>query len=311
MQKCLAFDHALTIYRAKKVAPCCVYSGERLDYDSDWKTVFARMGKQSEEGFLPGCTDCIVEDRERGTSWKDHLNEKVLHAQGIVYLDFKLHNTCNLACRMCKPNDSSTWEQIITPEYTDRYYNHNPGGLHKELDIVYDLLNNARYLKFTGGEPFLVKSMFRVLDYCIEKDIAKNINVEVTTNGTTLVHLDKFRKFKTASFLVSVDAVGKRFEYIRPGAKWEQVSQNVLQLATEFDTAITALPMLLNKDHQHELDAWGEQNGITVHWSPPLVDPDFLQVDALEDPVKRERFIKYITLMDKTWNTDYREFVDA
>ena len=102
--------------------------------------------------------------------------------------------------------------------------------------------------------------------------------------------------------------MGKRFEYIRPEQSGNKFS-NVLQLATEFDTAITA--HVVNKDHQHELDAWGEQNGITVHWSPPLVDPDFLQVDALDDPVKRERFIKYITLMDKTWNTDYREFVDA
>ena len=69
--------------------------------------------------------------------------------------------------------------------------------------------------------------------------------------------------------------------------------------------------MLLNKDHMHELNEWGEDNGIEIRWSPPLVDPDFLQIDALDDPIKRERFIKYITLMDKTWNTNYRDFVDA
>ena len=79
----------------------------------------------------------------------------------------------------------------------------------------------------------------------------------------------------------------------------------------EFDTAITALPMLLNKDHMHELNEWGADNSIEIRWSPPLVDPDFLQIDALDDPARRERFIKYITLMDKTWNTDYRDFVNA
>lgn len=311
MQKCLAFNHAICIHPNKNVTPCCVYiPKEYIQYKDNWRDRFTKQGKQSENGFLPECTDCAWEDKERGVSWKDHLNEKLEGSTGITYWDIKFNNTCNLACRMCRPADSSTWAQQLTGEFTDPYYKKfKEQNWHKEIDTVLDELHNAKYLKFTGGEPFMIPQVWKVLNKCIELDIAKDIEVYITTNGTMLKHLDVLDQFKNVELLVSIDAIGKRYEYIRPGATWDQVSNNVLEMSKRFTTAITALPFIFNKDHKHELNDWAKENNMEVRWSPPLVDPEHMRVDALERCP--DKFIKYATLMDNIHGTNWKDWVDA
>lgn len=308
MQKCLAFNHALTIHPGKNVAPCCVYNGkERLLYTDDWKTKFQEQGIKSEAGFLPECSDCAWEDKERGESWKDHLNKKLKGAEGIVYWDMKFNNTCNLQCRMCNPAASSIWEQKITPEFTSDWYRKEKTGWHKDIDIIYENLKDAKYLKFTGGEPFLIPQVWKVLDYCIENGLERGIKLEFTTNGTQIVQLEKLKKFKNVEILVSIDAIGDRFEYIRPGASWEVVMTNTLKLAQHFDVAITALPMIFNKDHMHEVKEFGLEHELEVRMSPPLTEPKWARPDALD--TCPEEFYKYANLLDKQHNTNYKDFI--
>lgn len=311
MQKCLAFDHAICLHTNKAVTPCCNFiATEYIQYTDNWQEKFAKQGVDSEQGWVPGCDDCEWEDNETGYSLKDRMNENLAGSEGITYFDIKFSNTCNLMCRMCRPADSSIWTQNITDEYTDNYYNiFQQHTWHKEIELVLGQLHKARYLKFTGGEPFLIPHVWQVLDKCIELGIAKNIELLLTTNGTQLKNLDILKQFKSVELLVSVDAVGKRYEYIRPGASWEQVSNNILQMNKEVNTAITALPMIWNKDHRHELDEWGLQNDIEVRWSPPLSNPEHWKIDALERCP--DTFIKYAELQDKLHNTNWREWVNA
>ncbi len=281
-----------------------------LQYKDNWQDHFNKQGIQSESGFIPECHDCEWEDKEEGHSWKDVLNKKLVGSEGITYWDIKFSNTCNLACRMCRPGDSSTWKQIITDDYTDPYYKQfREATWHKDIDLVLSQIRSVKYLKFTGGEPFMIPQVWRVLNKCIELDIAKDIEVYITTNATMLKHLDKLKQFKKVEILASIDAIGERYEYIRPGAKWQEVKENILELNRQFDLAVTALPFIFNKDHTHELDAWCEENNLEIRWSPPLHDPEHMRIDALERCP--DKFYKYAELMDKQHNTNWREWVNA
>ncbi len=306
MRKCLAFDHAVSINPNGMTQPCCVYYADKpIHYTENWHEEFVELGKKPL--FINGCRDCEWEEKQGEPSHMANMNKKLAGHRGVVYWDLKFNNTCNLACRMCKPQDSSTWEQIVTDEYDDQFYNVWKTGWHKDIDKILEQMPSARYLKFTGGEPFLIPQMWQILDYCVANGYAKDIEVEVTTNGTMLKKLDVFKKFKRVEFLVSADAVGERYEYIRPGAKWNTVANNIIELNKDFDVAVSALPMIFNKDNMEDLNEWGRLNNIEVRWSPPLEEPTHLRVDALE--ICPDKFYKYAKLMDKQHNTNYKDFI--
>ena len=46
--------------------------------------------------------------------------------------------------------------------------------------------DGLRHSKFTGGEPINGKIVKKLLNYCIEQNKAKNIELVLITNGTLL-----------------------------------------------------------------------------------------------------------------------------
>lgn len=87
-------------------------------------------------------------------------------------------------------------------------------------------------LYITGGEPLIQERVRAILEYLVEKNAAKNIHLELSTNCTTVQpqFTDLIRKFKRAELLLSLDAVGETYEYIRHPARWKAVEANVREL---------------------------------------------------------------------------------
>ena len=51
------------------------------------------------------------------------------------------------------------------------------------VDSIKDMIaNGLRHLKFTGGEPLMVPSVKKLIDYCVDNDFAKNIDLIIITN---------------------------------------------------------------------------------------------------------------------------------
>ena len=46
----------------------------------------------------------------------------------------------------------------------------------KVVDELIELMPNLKHLKVTGGEPTITKEFFRLVDYAVENDYAKNLN---------------------------------------------------------------------------------------------------------------------------------------
>ena len=93
-----------------------------------------------------------------------------------------------------------------------------------------ELLPDVEYFEFTGGEPFLIKEHFNILEKSVELGHSKKQIVHYNTNGTTYPdHAVKniWPHFKLVEVAFSIDDIGERFEYQRYGAIWKEVNKNI------------------------------------------------------------------------------------
>jgi MoaA/NifB/PqqE/SkfB family radical SAM enzyme len=95
-----------------------------------------------------------------------------------------------------------------------------------EIDKVVDQI---QYIEFTGGEPFMIREHFDMLQGLVHRGIAGNIEIHYNTNGTQYPEdaADIWKHFKLVEIAISVDDIGARFEYQRSNAVWAEVVANI------------------------------------------------------------------------------------
>jgi MoaA/NifB/PqqE/SkfB family radical SAM enzyme len=76
------------------------------------------------------------------------------------------------------------------------------------------------------------KQVHELIDYLIQKDLAKNIIITLLTNASKypIELIEKFKLFKDVFYTISIDGVGDVIEYQRRGADWKTVEENALKL---------------------------------------------------------------------------------
>jgi len=171
----------------------------------------------------------------------------------IPTMELKLNNLCNLKCRMCHPADSTSWNDwdqveefyekdnnIIFQLVQDHNLKNKP-FLNKFQDNAQwwsnlkKLLPYFRRVEFAGGEPLMDPQHYRILDMLapygdqIEIKYATNLSILGKSNRTIWQY---WPKFKSISVNVSIDGLGKTYEYIRGNASWSELVNNVKQIKT-------------------------------------------------------------------------------
>jgi MoaA/NifB/PqqE/SkfB family radical SAM enzyme len=247
------------------VRPCCLADDELVDdqgnkFDLNTASFVNIQNSESmkklRQEFLDGhqpqtCRKCWREERSGRTSKRMHTLDRLKHmlpdqewtidAKPLIFLDLKLGNICNLKCRICGSWSSSTFateELQFIDQSENRKENHHYQMLRQgawprenpvfwsEIDQVSDQI---RYIEFTGGEPFMIREHFDMLQGLIDRGIAKNIEIHYNTNGTQWPeHAENiWRHFKHVEIAFSIDDVGARFEYQRSNAVWTEVEANI------------------------------------------------------------------------------------
>ena len=196
----------------------------------------------------PGqCRNCWREEDAGKKSKRQYMLEKfkhievdwdnVKHGQGLQFLDLKLGNICNLKCRICGSWSSSKWAQeeldysndpknhIARKWLRDGQWPRKSKEFWTQLD---EILPQVKYFEFTGGEPWMIKQHFDLLQRAVDRGFAKDIDVHYNTN-TTQFPKDPtiWRHFKHIQIAFSVDNTEERFEYERYGAKWNRANINI------------------------------------------------------------------------------------
>ena len=210
----------------------------------------------------------------------------------LEFVELRLGNTCNVACRTCNPASSSKWrndydklQNATTFTLTD--YNTMEGFRWPERTGFWeDLLQHCDKVKtfyINGGEPMLSKEHFAFLERLVEMgktDIKLWYNINMTLMNEKVI--DLWRKFDHVKISCSIDDLGDRNHYIRYPTKWNDVEKNFNRLKTEgFEMDITQTVSWMN--YSTLADFYSEFNtkhGVFVHHNY-VYDPDVLSPAVL------------------------------
>lgn len=199
---------------------------------------------------VAGCSKCYNEEEASGFSMRTSENQLRNNNQQngpnydvrvptIKYLEMTFGNYCNLKCRTCNGDLSSTWWEdenalVDSGKYPDRYFYIRNST--KNVNIPFKWMPedfvNIEEIKFTGGEPMVHPDFIKLMDMLIEIDVAKNIKLDVFTNCSWTPgekYISRLKQFKKVVLSLSVDGVGAVNDYIRSPSKWETVDNAVTE----------------------------------------------------------------------------------
>ena len=306
--------------------PCCLAEDEIKDQDGNKYSLLTTdlnevhnseyMRKLRQE-FLDGkkpqtCRKCWNEERSGRTSKRMHTINRLEHivkdtewtadAKPLVFIDFKLGNICNLKCRICGSWSSSTFatEEVKFEGKNSVHYQMLKDGAwprrnQRFWQDIDNLMDQVRYLEFTGGEPFMIQEHFDLLQRMVDNGIAHNVEIHYNTNGTHYPENAEeiWKHFKTVEVAFSIDDVDERFEYQRANAIWSEVNHNMdlfEQLRdrnTNIQLQVCSTVNVFNVMYLEGLANWIDQRSFDfVYWNM-LHEAYYHSVGTLPDRAKQ------------------------
>lgn len=264
--------------------PCCMWQGlpvgnfNTQSLDEIWQgKPMQTLREQFRRGERPqGCTNCWRAEAAGYTSKRQNDNNRFKHHQenvtldAPVYLDLKLGSLCNIKCRICSTQYSQKWRDDETKLFGSPRYDTVLGWLDESSPFWQDLEQIAptiEFIDFTGGEPFLVKGHWLLLERLVELGVSNQISIHYNTNGTILPEQrDLWQHFRYVEIAYSFDGVGPRFEYQRHPARWSTCEQN-FRTVLEEGVARVSLCYTVNMFsvmYMQEFDEWAPT---PVYWN--------------------------------------------
>jgi MoaA/NifB/PqqE/SkfB family radical SAM enzyme len=256
--------------------PCCEYTTKSdLPPLEFWNSKeLSTMRTQLESGIWPyGCSTCKTNEENQQHSLRKQSCEDfdMPDSPKVEYLDVRLSNKCNFACRSCEPMFSSRISKENNLHGLENFYGYKLDKNYVEHsdDISRDIkmyIPTVKRIMFTGGEPTYMDQFYQTLDEIINQNKQNDIELLVTTNASLISNkfLDYAAQFSKLHITLSIDAIGKPAEYIRYGTDWATVDagiQKVLSIGCSvmFNTVLTAysvpyLESLVNYIIQYERD---------------------------------------------------------
>lgn len=316
-------------------APCCLYQSQgapKHNFADYWNSdELKKVRQQMKAGLKPdGCWKCFNDEDLGKKSMRQSVNESRLHThekllweeeKTLQPIQIKLlaGASCNLACRMCVSHVSSkvhkVWETIGMPVKEPYKYDDASEQLIKEN------AESVRYIDLMGGEPFYNKRVQNLIQWLVDENQARHITVYVTTNAMLLDTklINNLKKFENVVVIVSLDAVGAKHEYIRPGANWDTIVANIERLQlNKLNVLIQPVISAINILCLPELIEWCQKRKLHMTQMSLVHEPEALHPKNLPSalkPLVAEKFnsfirepstdssISFIKKLDDHWNT--------
>lgn len=316
MPYCKVLDHHMCATVAGRWRPCCAFQEE---WDSPEKihwvesTTFEEyrnseyytgIKKEMETGWHRGCHKCQDEESRSQASMRERYSRLMPKAEArkVEFIEISLSAECNIACRMCYPGASTTWQKLVSNnpqltsfrDNTDRKYSAN---IHNMFDSVD--LSNLVNIKLLGGEPFITPQTTELFEYFDSRSDLnlQNVTLQFNTNATffpeKLAHL--LSKFGRFSVSISIDGYEDNNDYVRSGSKWTEVMEVTrrwidlrnkpdVRAAIRFTTCISAY----NVHEIHKIGYLAEELGIKFGQAF-ITGPRELRIEALPN-----EYIEYL-----------------
>lgn len=116
----------------------------------------------------------------------------------------------------------------------------------KVFGDVLGSVDKLERLYITGGEPLINERVSEILEHLVETGASSHIHLELSTNCTAVNagDIERIKKFRRVELLLSLDAVGSDYEYIRFPARWSTVEANVRKLKLEHGLVCKVPPVV-------------------------------------------------------------------
>jgi len=233
-----------SLHISNDVRPCCVFEGskipnleknqfqiEELFNISNEKIRLEFLDKGQNISNYSNCKRCsgLVDRQSDDHNKKASPEIDYIKNPTLTYLHIQFNNKCNLACRMCDPAHSNMLFKEFNSVDSDGYIE----NLSRDSVLfrsILDNLHNIKHLWFSGGEPFLHDEVWEILELMYEKNLTKDLTLQVNTNGTvklTQHRLDILNSCKQLEMHISMDGFEKYAEYIRTGVVWDRWVENI------------------------------------------------------------------------------------
>lgn len=296
---CCRFDHMNEAYRDEKGNPIMSqYNVKEKSFkeimESDfWNELRDDMLKGKK---IPGCYKCDKEDAgdkfsmrfNANNAWNEQnefrpidVNQKL----SFKYLELTTGRYCNLACRMCSSDLSTTWDaddKVLSEHYKDRFdFSKRPQVL--DLNFTADDFKETQLIKMTGGEPMIVPTFIPFIDKVIESGHTDNIMLQIYTNCSWVPKskiIDRLKQFGLVQIYLSIDGLDEVNDYIRYPSKWPTVEESAkkwLSLAKEyknFDIVFSPTISLYNILQLPKMWNWWENLQEELYGKKFIVDND-------------------------------------
>lgn len=207
-----------------KYLPCCAYSGSGFDTREEMTD---KVGGAFLRGEVP--RECLGSCQPNQNGWRDGFArfKTDFKTHKIKYLDFRNNNLCNMKCRSCGPQFSTSWA-------SEAKQNHIV--LHESVEIDDIDLSECEQVYFAGGEPLLNPQHYAVLEKLIAQGSRPTLMYSTNTSvlGFKNYHVkDYWPHFGPINVHCSIDAVGPYAEVVRSGTVWSDVAANLEWLRTQ------------------------------------------------------------------------------
>jgi MoaA/NifB/PqqE/SkfB family radical SAM enzyme len=295
------------------------YDLTKTNIETAYKSQYMQqLRQQFRAGEKPAtCNRCWEEEAAGRTSKRMHTQVRLKELYKEVdwandnpnqlwFVDLKLGNICNLKCRICGSWSSSKWaeEELKYMPGVDKkqhiaYQWLKQGAWPRKTETFWDnmreLLPNIKYFEFTGGEPWMIKEHFDLLEYAVETGDSQHIDIHYNTNATQYPggHWGLWKNFGRVDIAFSVDNVGNRFEYERYGANWQEsniiIDEIHIMKKMSVPNITTQLCFTINIQNVYYLDellAWANTKPFGSIYFNMMHSPDHMSIQYMTPSAK-------------------------
>lgn len=223
---------------------CCL-STTRLQMPQDikmlWQNEKLNHNRQINDQniWLDDCWQCEKLENAKIKSFRESMIEGLgskKNLTGPQRIDLLFDRSCNLACRTCSPGASTFWEKHLRDNNLPVAKFNPTDNLTTIKNVLTNLdLSNLKQVQFCGGETLLGNTYWNAAEILAElvPHAKDELLLGFQTNATQPIpekYYKTIEKFKLVKFMISIDGIQGRFDYLRWPANWNQVVDNIFTI---------------------------------------------------------------------------------
>lgn len=230
-------------------------------------------------------------------------------AEPNVYQLF-LGSTCNGTCVTCGPDCSSAWKSLLNNKMSIRQENLRVQKLFDEFAHSIDW-QQAKRFNLLGGEPLLMSRSLDILRRLLNVGNT-DCRVSFVTNGSVMLSNDLLElagNFSDISCCVSIDGIGKTFEYIRYPLSWPKLLDNLVSYRKVFSEVVVSYTVSnLNYHSRDKMIQWFEQMDLR-YFENYVTHPAWFNPEVRPGHALWHKFVEEIELQDRLKGIDIKDYI--